>query len=80
MDITNFEYVINNVNEPGQLYVSGVYRAKKNGAGKTESVAFRLPATLTSSGNGKRSTVPGVCNILNLDVGEITLNLLGMKY
>jgi hypothetical protein len=64
--ITHFSY------ENGQLFVDGILR---NGAADIAGTAFtHIPATLTSQGG---PTQPS-CQILDLAIGRITLNLLGL--
>jgi hypothetical protein len=62
------------------LIVEGLISSTGGGVVPTiTSQAFSAPATLTGSGTGAPSAQQlAVCQILNLDIGRITLNLLGL--
>jgi hypothetical protein len=67
------------VNRGGKLYSVGTLKGKVRGKRVTRE-NVRMPATLTSGAQAAQlPPTPGACSILNLVLGPIDLNLLGVR-
>jgi hypothetical protein len=64
----------------GKLYSVGTLTGKAKGSKKVTKTNVRMPAT-TSTGAQKAQLppIPGACQVLNLVLGPINLNLLGLS-
>jgi hypothetical protein len=64
----------------GKLYSVGTLTGKAKGSKKVTRTDVRMPATM---GNGASKAqvppIPGACQVLNLVLGPINLNLLGLS-
>jgi hypothetical protein len=62
-----------------QLYAVGTVTGKLNGK-KVTKEDVRIPATVAGAANASQvPPIPGACQILNLTLGPIHLNLLGLS-
>ena len=65
------------VTRGGKIYAVGRLTGKAHGRRVAQRV--RMPASVTSGGTAAQlPPIPGACQILNLRLGPITLNLLGL--
>jgi hypothetical protein len=76
------------IKKGNKVYAVGKLVGKTRGAKKVTKNNVRMPATLTSGAAGAQSSqvpvppivpTPGACTILNLQLGPIDLNLLGLR-
>jgi hypothetical protein len=70
----------------GKLVAIGTLKGTMRKNGKTKRVTredVRMPASVVGAGSGAKSSqvppIPGACQILNLVLGPINLNLLGLS-
>jgi hypothetical protein len=71
------------VSQGGKLYSVGKLTGKAKGAKRVTKENVKLPATLTSGATGAKASqlppITGACQVLNLVLGPIDLNLLGLR-
>jgi hypothetical protein len=69
------------VKKGNQVYAVGKLVGKTRGAKKVTKRGVRMPATLGAAGAQAAQILPtpGACTILNLQLGPIDLNLLGLR-
>jgi hypothetical protein len=64
----------------GKMYSVGTLTGKAKGSKKVTKTGVRMPATLgTGAQKAQLPPIPGACQILNLVLGPINLNLLGLS-
>jgi hypothetical protein len=64
----------------GKLYSVGTLTGKAKGAKKVTKTDVRMPAGLASGAQSAQlPPIPGACQVLNLVLGPINLNLLGLS-
>lgn len=71
------------VTQGGKLFTVGKLVGKAQGGKRVTKQNVKMPATLTSGAAGAQSSqlppIPGACQILNLVLGPIDLNVLGLR-
>ncbi|HET6546921.1 MAG TPA: hypothetical protein VFG79_00600 [Solirubrobacter sp.] len=68
------------IKKGNQIYAVGKLVGKTRGAKKVTKRGVRMPATLGSGAQAAQILpTPGACSILNLQLGPIDLNLLGLR-
>jgi len=68
------------VSQGGKLYSVGTLTGKAKGGKKVTKENVRMPAALTKPAQAAQlPPIPGACQILNLTLGPINLNLLGLS-
>src|SRR5262245_26820873 len=70
----------------GKVVAIGTLKGTMRKNGKTKSVrrsGVRMPASVAGAGSGAKASqvppIPGACQVLNLVLGPINLNLLGLS-
>src|SRR3954451_5783120 len=71
------------VSQGGKLFAVGKVVGKATGGKRVTKENVKLPAGVTSGAAGAQSSqlppITGACNVLNLVLGPIDLNLLGLR-
>jgi hypothetical protein len=69
------------VSQGNKVYAVGTLKGKLNGSKKVTKKNVLMPATTTAGGAqaAQLPPIPGACQILNLVLGPINLNLLGLS-
>lgn len=69
------------VSQGGKLYSVGKVVGKAKGGKRVTKENVKLPATLAAAGaqSAQVPPIPGACQVLNLVLGPINLNLLGLS-